>query len=280
MAGIVFFKTRKLEKLREFYISLLGMKVWLEQQDCLILMHDNLLLGFCEREPCEEAGIITLFYRSREEVNTMYNKLRQWSSTEPLENKKYSIYQFFAKDPENRTLEFQCFLHPIAPYLSGEELLLTRRSIRNFKQTAVTDETLRQIFEICRYAPTSKNSQSYYFLVIRDPKKLQFFASLRGGKTAPIAHASTAVAICSDSTKTSRPQQDGCIAAYHFIVAAWLYGLGTCWIAAMDRNEVKELLGIPLDHYVATITPLGYPATIPQAPSRREAMEMVRFVDR
>jgi hypothetical protein len=32
----------------------------------------------------------------------------------PRVNDRYQIYQFFAKDPEGRQLEFQAFLHPLS----------------------------------------------------------------------------------------------------------------------------------------------------------------------
>jgi nitroreductase len=88
-----------------------------------------------------------------------------------------------------------------------------------------------------------------------------------------------AVAICVDNSKTKRVYEDGCIAAYHFILASWIFGLGTCWIAAMDRDEVKKKLGIPREHYVATITPLGYPENVPEPRPRRPKEEMVKFVE-
>jgi hypothetical protein len=115
MAGIVFFRTRILKKLQEFYISKLGMEIWLEQQDCTILKHGNLLIGFCQRDTSEVEGMITLVYDSKTEVDSMYNRLLNLALDEPKENQKYKIYQFFTEDPEGRTLEFQCFLHSIPP---------------------------------------------------------------------------------------------------------------------------------------------------------------------
>ncbi|RLF95295.1 hypothetical protein DRN52_04045 [Thermococci archaeon] len=162
--------------------------------------------------------------------------------------------------------------------MDGERLLTSRRSIRRFKDKEVSEEILWKIFEICRYSPTSKNSQSYYFVVIRDREMMEFLGSLRGESSAPISRARLAVAICSDPEKSLRYKQDACIAAYHFMLASWLFGLGTCWIADMDREEVKKLLGIPIEHYIATITPLGYPEEVPEPPPRREAREMVKFL--
>jgi nitroreductase len=278
VAGITFFKTNDLNQTKSFFVSKVGMKVWLEQAECVILKHDNYLLGFCEREEIDTQGIITFFYEKESDVDDVYEKMRDIAIGEPVINEKYRIYHFFARDPDDRLVEFQSFLHQVNEFNAGDELLLTRRSIRNYEKKEVPDEVLWKVFELCRFAPTSKNSQSYYFIVIRDRDKLEFLAELRGGSSAPIAKAPMAVVICTDPQVTGQPVQDGCIAAYHFLLAAKLFNLGTCWIAAMDRDDVKEMLGVPLDHYIATITPVGYPAERREAAARREASEMVRYI--
>ena len=54
-------------------------------------------------------------------------------------------------------------------------------------------------------------------------------------------------------------------------------GLGTCWIADMDRDEIKDMLDIPREHYIATVTPLGYPLEkdIP-CPVRKKTEEFIQ----
>ncbi|MFC1514066.1 nitroreductase family protein [candidate division KSB1 bacterium] len=161
--------------------------------------------------------------------------------------------------------------------LTGEELLTKRRSVRDFKNEDVPEKTLEQIFEICRYAPTSMNSQSYYFRIIKDKEILEWLSPLRGKSSSPIGRAPMAVAICSNPDKSKRHEQDGCIAAYHFILACCNFGIGTCWIAAMNREDVKEMLGIPENHYIATITPVGYPAKLfIEAPKREGLVYYIR----
>lgn len=115
LAGIVFFRTTMLQEIVEFYVSDIGMHVWLEQDDCIILSHENLLLGFCHRETPEVDGMITFFYPAKEDVDAMYGMLSQIATSQPALNEKYQIYQFLAQDPEGRALEFQTFLHPIEP---------------------------------------------------------------------------------------------------------------------------------------------------------------------
>lgn len=279
MSGINFFRSEDLRSIEEFYTEELGMDLWLDQERCKIMKDGNFLLGFCEGETVDEGGTITFFYRTKERVDEMYEKFKDRAREEPSENDLFRIYQFFAEDPEGRTLEFQTFLHGLEPYVEGIELLEGRRSVRKYRGEEVSEETMRKLYETCRFAPTSRNSQSYYFVPIEDREIVEFMAERRGSNSAPIAEAPMAVAICCDPGKTGRPKQDGDIAAYHFMLTAWSHGLGTCWIAAMDREDVKEKLGIPQDHYVATVTPLGYPKEVPEAPSRKEAREFVKRMD-
>lgn len=113
MPGIVFHSTQKLDDLKTFYNDL-GATIWVDQGDCIILNFNNFLLGFCQRDqPAETCGMLTLFYRTKEEVDAVYDKVKDCATGPPKENTKYNIYQFFAKDPEGRTLEFQVFLHAI-----------------------------------------------------------------------------------------------------------------------------------------------------------------------
>ncbi len=154
MSGILFFKTKDKENVKDFYQSHVGMEIWLEQKDCVILKHGNLLLGFCTREENDTYGMITFFYPTKEEVDSMYEKMKSRAEDKPKENEKYEIYHFFARDPENRTIEFQAFLHPVDSYLTADELLISRRSVRYFEDKQIHEEILWKLFEVCRYAPT------------------------------------------------------------------------------------------------------------------------------
>jgi nitroreductase len=268
MNGIIFFKTLKLAEVIVFYTRTMGMTIWLEQADCVILQKGNLLLGFCQRDRIDSQGMITFFTESREEVDRLYELLRERSEKSPAFNDKYGIYQFFALDPEGRTVEVQWFRDVLKPFRSGSDLLTTRRSIRKFSRELVSDDLLHRVLDSTRYAPSARNSQSVYFVAIRDSKKIDELANIRPA-AAPIAKASLAVAIVADPDVSRRYIRDGDITAYHLLLAAWDHGLGTCWIADMDRPEVKKILNIPENHHISTITPLGWPAESPKIRERR-----------
>lgn len=115
MAGIVFFRTRRHDEVVEFYTDVLGCSVWLEQPDCTILQYDNELLGFCDRDRADTDGIVTFVEADRNAVDAAYDRLARHARGPPVENDRYEIYQFFADDPEGRTIEVQAFLHPTDP---------------------------------------------------------------------------------------------------------------------------------------------------------------------
>jgi hypothetical protein len=109
MTGIVFFKTQKLEVLTEFYTREVGAELWMDQGDCRILRHGRFLFGFCQREESETCGILTFVYSDRDGVDRMYARFRDSALDAPRENPRYPIYNFFARDPEERLIEFQMF---------------------------------------------------------------------------------------------------------------------------------------------------------------------------
>ena len=55
----------------------------------------------------------------------------------------------------------------------AEQFLRSRRSIRVFKKKAVDRETLQQLIETARYAPTASNSQNLHWTVIEGRDKLE-----------------------------------------------------------------------------------------------------------
>lgn len=114
MAGIVFLRTRELDRVVRFYRETVGMKTWLAQPDICILEHGNLLLGLHAQPEADTQGMFTFFYRTAAEVDAMYARLKSCAATVPKTNERYRIYHFFARDPEGRQIEFQAFLHPVA----------------------------------------------------------------------------------------------------------------------------------------------------------------------
>ena len=114
MTGIVFYATENRDAVVDFYCEMMGADVRLEQPDCTVLQYHNLLFGFCERDRTDDCGILTFVYPDRDAVDEAHATLSRVVAAdaieEPHENERYEIYQFFAEDPDGRTVECQSFL--------------------------------------------------------------------------------------------------------------------------------------------------------------------------
>ena len=62
---------------------------------------------------------------------------------------------------------------PVLDAETAYEFLRSRRSIRCFKPQPPTDEELTRLLDVCRYAPTATNSQSLYYIVLRNPEQIK-----------------------------------------------------------------------------------------------------------
>ena len=109
LTGVVFFKTLRLDVITAFYIDRVGAELWMDQSDCRIFRHGRFLFGFCEREQAETDGILTFVYPDRDGVDRMYEIFAEEALEPPRDNPRYPIYNFFARDPEDRLIEFQVF---------------------------------------------------------------------------------------------------------------------------------------------------------------------------
>ncbi len=116
MTGIIFFGTETRTKTVEFYTDRLGFTEWLDQEaGCTILERENLLLGFCDAGQSETEGIVTVVVDDRAAVDELHESLSDVARNQPRVNEEFEIYQFFAEDPDCRTVEIQTFLHPTPP---------------------------------------------------------------------------------------------------------------------------------------------------------------------
>ena len=146
------------------------------------------------------------------------------------------------------------------------QCIRSRRTTRAFLPTEVPEQTIRQILEAGRLTPSARNMQPWHFVAIQDQHMLKQLGTLcTSGRF--IEQASCAVAVVTDPTNRWH-EIDGARAVQNMELAGWNEGVGTCWIGSMDRDRIKELLGIPIPLHLLTILPFGYPVQ-PDAPRRR-----------
>jgi nitroreductase/catechol 2,3-dioxygenase-like lactoylglutathione lyase family enzyme len=279
MSGILFLNTQDLDRIRKFYQAKIGMTLWLDQGDCVILKHGNLMIGFCKGEEKHFGGLITFFYETKQEVDEIFQVFNLNAEGSPQLNEKFKIYHFYALDPEGRRLEFQYFLHPSEPFLTGEELLLCEQRVQRFKQQAVPKDVLRRIFSLCRYPSSTHESPIYTFSIVQDQGKKNQLMDFFGTMSESIRTVPSIVVLSSEKIANASMLEQVLIGTYHFSLAARLHGLGTDIVKAMDQEGVKRLLNLPQEDHVILAFILGYPDEDGWVLKEEMVSNKIRFVD-
>ncbi len=149
-----------------------------------------------------------------------------------------------------------------------------RRSIRRYKPDPIPDDVLSQILEAARLAPSSGHRQPWHFIVIKNPEIKKNLGIAVWAAEAPIVLVG-----CTDPQVSARWHiVDLTIAFEHIVLAAANFGLGTCWMGRLDADEtIKEVLDIPKHMKAVAVTPLGYPAEVPEPKERKAISEIVHY---
>jgi len=154
--------------------------------------------------------------------------------------------------------------------------LKTRRSIRTYRPDPVPRETIEDIVDCARLAPTAFNRQAWTFIVVQDAAVRARIPQLAGHGEF-IANAPVCVAVfCGPS---EFPVEDGCAATENLLLAAHAHGLGACWVSGNQTpysNAVGELLGAPPDVRLVSLVAIGHPAEEP-AVDKKPLGEVLRW---
>ncbi|MCF8364253.1 MAG: nitroreductase family protein [Bacteroidales bacterium] len=147
-----------------------------------------------------------------------------------------------------------------------QQLIHSRESIRNFNpHKPIGKETLERILEAGRIAPSAANRQPWRFYLISTEKNLAKIRSCYGRSwfmDAPhvlVVAGKYSLSWMRTSDGYNSLETDLAIAMTHLVLAAEAEGVGTCWIAAFNADELKKSGLFEKDEHIFAMTPLGYP---------------------
>lgn len=151
------------------------------------------------------------------------------------------------------------------------ENIMTRTSIRKYKEQPVEQEKVDVMLKAAMAAPTAVNLQPWHFIVINDKKTIDLLAGQQP-TNAPLL-----IAICGDTDKTTMSDgkklpdfwvQDVSAATENLLLAAHALGLGAVWTGCypmMERvAEVANVLNCPKNIVPLAIVRIGYPDESPE----------------
>lgn len=162
------------------------------------------------------------------------------------------------------------------PAKKGSPLRPMRRvsQIRLYGPEQVPDEIVDQLLELARWTGSSKNSQPWRFVVVRDKESLRKIAALRPNITW-VADAPLGIAIVLPAGSAQSEAYDEGRVTERLLTGATLlgYGGGVAWFGEPPQQaEAKRILGIPEDRYARQIVTIGRPVSTkdprPSGPAR------------
>ncbi|MEX2158106.1 MAG: nitroreductase family protein [Dehalococcoidia bacterium] len=131
----------------------------------------------------------------------------------------------------------------------------TKRDSRSYTAQPIPEESLRRILEAGRMSGSSKNTQPWAFVVLRDDERKREVAAC-GQFAKHVPNAPLAIAIV--LTPGGGPFDAG-RAAQNMMLAAWDEGITSCPVAMHDQDCAAKTLGLPAEHRVAMVISFGYP---------------------
>ncbi|MCD6205890.1 MAG: nitroreductase family protein [Candidatus Marinimicrobia bacterium] len=165
--------------------------------------------------------------------------------------------------------------------MSFYELIKSRRSIRQFQPKPVPEDILKKCADAARLAPSAANLQPLEYILVNDPAQCErIFPLLRWaayiqpkGNPKPGQHPTAyLIILINESLGNDWKFHDVGAAVENFILAAWSQGIGSCWLASVDRDKLRVLYKIPEDYKIDSVLALGYPAEEPVAEDRSETV--------
>jgi nitroreductase len=150
--------------------------------------------------------------------------------------------------------------------------LLRARQVREFTAQPPSAAQLDAILEVARWTGSSKNTQPWRFILIRDVSVIREIANAGMTLTRSLQSATAAIAIVlpvNPDQATSLAFDEG-RAAERILIAAGMIGLAgaIAWLKGPARPVASGLLGLPPDRMIRTIMALGHPTESALAPKR------------
>ncbi len=152
------------------------------------------------------------------------------------------------------------------------EAAISRRSIRLFKDMPISREILERCVNAARLAPSASNMQPLEYIAIDDDQLLpQVFSTLKWAAyispvgNPPQGRRPKAYIIILKNRDIGVPSSvyDVGTAMENIILVALEEGIGSCPVASVDRDKLRQTLAIPSGYEIPLVLALGYPDESP-----------------
>jgi len=143
--------------------------------------------------------------------------------------------------------------------MNVSDAIRTKRAVRQFSEQPLPDEAVGAILNAGRRAQSSKNTQPWHFIAIRDRATLKSLSEL-GTWAGHLAGAALGVAIVhNDPAERFQILFDVGQAAAYMQLSAWEMGIASCLASIYEADKARQLLGFPPEIHLRFAISFGYP---------------------
>ncbi len=142
------------------------------------------------------------------------------------------------------------------------EAIKSRRSIRKFKQEKVSKNDLMTIIDAGRLAAFGANMQPLKFKILENTEEIypctKWAGYLTEWEPGKNERPTCYIAVLGDTNIKKTFETEAGSAISNMMLAAAEFGLGTCWLGALDRQKLKKIINT--DYEIVYLLAVGYPA--------------------
>jgi nitroreductase len=141
------------------------------------------------------------------------------------------------------------------------EWIRSLRAVRQFSPREIPQDVLLDILESGRWTGSSKNTQPWDLIVVRNRETLGALAKC-GAFAGHLAGATLGLALVIHGDDAWSCMDEGRL-MQNLMLGAWAHGVGTCIgsiYPADNEQRARDLLGIPKTRFVRTVLSVGYPS--------------------
>ncbi len=156
--------------------------------------------------------------------------------------------------------------------MTVKELIKKRRTIRKFSQKPISKNQLAAYIDAARLSPSAANLQPLKYVSVSTKdmtnkvfSTLKWAGYLNGEYTPKEDERPTAyIIVCVDKnlSKASYDMDIGA-AVENIVLIALEEGVGSCWLASVNREQLQEIIGLEENLMISCVIALGYPLENP-----------------
>ncbi|MEC4676334.1 MAG: nitroreductase [Nitrospirota bacterium] len=160
-------------------------------------------------------------------------------------------------------------------------IIKNRRSIRKFRDDLLSGETIDNILEAGRWAPSGLNNQPWRFAVLTDRTIINQLSELTR-YSGVVKSAVVLIAVFLDNSASYNRTKDiqaigACM--QNMLLEAHSLGIGAVWLGEIIKSDrqIKNILGLGENLELMAVAAMGYPDERPEKTSRKRLRELIVF---